>query len=126
MKKAREKDWSDFLGVKETDSVADLGAGGGHILATLNVRKRIAVEVNDAARLSIQESYPGKIESYQYPEDVPNDSIDILFSTSALEHFECPLTELREMSKKVKHGGRVVSGLIFNTHLIWESDLTGL
>ncbi|CAN8074323.1 unnamed protein product [Agarophyton chilense] len=109
--KASSKDWNKFLDVKPTDTVADLGAGGGHILASLNVSRRIAVEINPIARGSIHKNYPGKVETFSYPEDVPDNSVDFLFSTSAIEHFECPLTELREMARKVRKGGRVMIGV---------------
>lgn len=95
--------------VNKQSTVGDLGAGGGHILASLDIKKRIAVEVNGLARLAMEKIYPGKINAYEYPEDVPDNTLDLLFSTSAIEHFECPLTELREMAKKVKVGGRIVS-----------------
>lgn len=96
------------MNVSSTDVVADLGAGGGHILASLKVSRKIAIEINAVARESMEKNYPGQIETYMYPEDVPDNSVDVLYSTSAIEHFECPLTELREMARKVKAGGRVV------------------
>lgn len=107
--------------VDKQSVVADLGAGGGHILAALDIKTRIAVEVNGLARLAMEKLYPGKIKSYEYPEDVPDNSVDLLFSTSAIEHFECPLTELREMAKKVKVGGRIVSCLFSNS--LWTGCL---
>ncbi|KAI0566904.1 3-demethylubiquinone-9 3-o-methyltransferase [Gracilaria domingensis] len=107
--KAAVRDWNRFFQVKATDTVADLGAGGGHILATLKVSRRIAVEINPIARASIHANYPEQIQTFTYPEEVPDNSVDVLYSTSAIEHFECPLTELREMARKVRKGGHVVS-----------------
>lgn len=106
--KAASTDWNKLLQTKPTDIVADLGAGGGHILAVLNVSRRIAIEINPIARASQQKVYPGLMESVTYPEDLKDASVDIAFSTSAIEHFECPLYELRELYKKTKVGGRVV------------------
>lgn len=111
LEKAKERDWQLFMEVNKQSTVGDLGAGGGHILASLDIKKRIAVEVNGLARLAMEKIYPGKINAYEYPEDVPDNTLDLLFSTSAIEHFECPLTELREMAKKVKVGGRILLGI---------------
>lgn len=107
--------------------VVDLGAGGGHILAVLNVSKRIAVEVNDVARQSIETNYPGKIRSVQYPEDLSDNSVDLVFSTSAIEHFECPLTEMREIARKMKKGGRIVrcSFLVYSHRALLLADFNG-
>lgn len=70
--------------------------------------RRYAVEVSDVARDAMEGAYPGLIRSVQYPEQLPDKSIDLLFSTSAIEHVECPLTEMRELARKVKKGGRAV------------------
>lgn len=85
-----------------------MGAGGAHILATLNVSRRIAVEINQVAWNGMDKLYPNMIEKYKYPEDIPDDILDIVYSVSAIEHFECPLAELREMARKVKIGGKIV------------------
>lgn len=120
--KAQQMDWNKLLGTRSNDTVVDFGAGGGHILAVLNVSRRIAVEISDVARDAMEKVYPGLIEGYRFPEDLPDDSVDLMFSTSAIEHFECPLTELREMARKVKVGGRVVSSycsVLFPLSLSW-------
>lgn len=109
--KAESTNWTELIGVNEGDVVADLGAGGGHILDSIKVAKRlIAVEVNSHARSAMNEMYP-QVETYTYPEELEDESIDVFFSTSAIEHFECPVTELREMGRKLKKGGRVVVGI---------------
>ncbi len=109
--KAAESNWTALLELDPGDAVADLGAGGGHILATLRTASRVvAVEINPVARASMQSMYP-HIERYQFPEDVPDNSLDVVYSTSAIEHFECPLTELREMVRKLRVGGRLIVGI---------------
>lgn len=70
------------------------------------------MELNNHAREQIAEVYPEKkIALYQYVEDVEDESIDIFFSTSVIEHMECPLTELREVYHKVAPRGRVIIGI---------------
>lgn len=106
--RSRERDWNKFINAQPNSTVADLGAGGGFTLSTLNVKRKIAIEVNDVARDYIRSNFPD-IEAYKYPEDVPDfESIDILLSIDAVEHMECPITELKEMEKKVRPGGRLV------------------
>lgn len=92
------------------------------MLASLNITRKIAIEVSEVARKGIRKVYPGQIEMYQFPELVPDNSIDVLLSTSAIEHFECPLTELREMSKKVKVGGTIVSHICTSFFLFFLSS----
>ena len=73
-------------------------------------RALYAIELNPHARASMARSYPG-IRRFQYPENVPDGSVDVLFTTSAIEHFECPLTELREAVRKLRRGGRLIVGV---------------
>jgi len=109
--KAENTDWTKLIGIKDGDVVADLGAGGGHILNTIkNAKRLIAVELNEHARSTMNQMYP-QIETYTYPEELEDESVDVFYSTSAIEHFECPIIELREMGKKLKKGGRVVVGI---------------
>jgi len=109
--KAEKNDWTKLIGINEGDVVADLGAGGGHILNSIKIAKRlIAVELSQHARSTMNQMYP-QIETYAYPEELEDESVDVFYSTSAIEHFECPIIELREMGKKLKKGGRVVVGI---------------
>lgn len=107
-RRAAERDWNLFLKANPNFTVADLGAGGGFVLSTLKVKKKIAIEVNDVARDYIKHNFPD-IHVYKYPEDVPNyEMVDILLSIDSAEHMECPITELREMAKRVRKGGKVI------------------
>lgn len=108
---ANDRDWAAFFGVEPHHVIADIGAGGGHILASINCSRRIAVEINPVARAAMNDMYKGKIDTYAYPEDVEDAVIDVLFTRSAIEHFECPVQELREMARKVKIGGRIFIGV---------------
>ncbi len=111
LRKATGLNWTTHLELAPGAAVADLGAGGGHILATLGTAaKVVAVEINPSARASMRRMYP-HIERYEFPEDVPDNSLDVVYSTSAIEHFECPLTELREMVRKLRVGGRLIVGI---------------
>lgn len=110
--KAQGMNFNLLFQTRPTDVVGDLGAGGGHILATLNVSRRVAIELNPHARASMPVTYPdAAIHAVQYIEDVADDSLDLLYSTSVIEHLECPLTELRAAAAKVKVGGRIIVGI---------------
>ena len=37
--------------------------------------------------------------------------MNLIFSTSVLEHVECPIQELRELRRKLKVGGRIAIGI---------------
>lgn len=64
----------------------DFGAGTGAVLSTLGVAsRRLAVEYSEAARRYMHEHAPG-LEVFQYPEEVAERSVDLVFSTSVIEH----------------------------------------
>lgn len=98
LRKARSTNFTRHFGVQKHESVADLGAGGGHILGTISAREKYAVELNPHARSKMLEIYP-EIRAVRFVEDLPNESIDVFYTTSVLEHVECPIVELREAFK---------------------------
>lgn len=101
--------WNAFFQVKHSDTVADLGSGFGHVLASLNATRKVAIGPSNNEGTLIRRLYPEQIEIFQYVENVTKLDIDFLFSTSFYDYFICPEKELSEISKKVRNGGRVVS-----------------
>lgn len=97
--------------IPSTDStIADFGAGGGNMIGGMTrVRERWTVDVNPHARNYAQTEYG--LHAVEYPEDLPDNYFDVIFSTSAMEHMECPVQELRELYKKVKPGGKIIVGI---------------
>lgn len=85
--------------------VLDFGCGGGFLLKNLVCRKRIGVEVNP---LAAETARKNAIEVYGSVEEVPDSSIDVIISNSALEHTLRPLQELTALHRKLKSGGRIV------------------
>ncbi len=112
LKKARERPWWKFIGAGPNDTVADLGAGTGAILSTMSrrVARTIAIEYSDHARKYMAAHSP-EIGLYKYPEDLDDATVDVLLSTSVIEHLECPVAELRALRPKLVPGGRVVIGV---------------
>ena len=92
--------------VRPTDNVLDFGCGGGYLLAGLDCRSRMGIEVNATAR---EEAKRNGITVVASSDDVPDGWADVVISNSALEHVEAPLTELRRLRAKLKVGGRLVA-----------------
>lgn len=91
-------------------TVADFGAGGGHVIGGMtNIPERWIVDVNPYARKYAETEYG--LHAVAYPEDLPDNFFDVIFSISAIEHMECPIQELREVFKKIKPGGKIVVGI---------------
>ena len=114
--------WRKLLNVSRSDIVLDFGAGTGEILSALqpHVAQTVAVEFSDVAR-AYESKYHPEIKSYKYPELVPEASVDLVFSTSVIEHVECPINELRELRRKLKPGGRVVIGIKNEGVELWKA-----
>jgi SAM-dependent methyltransferase len=91
--------------VTPDDAVLDFGCGGGYLLSNLNVAKRVGVEVNPVAA---QAARTRGIEIFEQTIDCPNDYVDVIISSNALEHTLRPLDELRALRSKLKIGGKCV------------------
>jgi SAM-dependent methyltransferase len=85
--------------------VLDFGCGGGYLLANLECREKIGIEVNPFAREAARKN---GISTVALPSDVPDEWADILISNNALEHCAHPLQELQSLFPKVAPGGKVV------------------
>jgi SAM-dependent methyltransferase len=85
--------------------VLDFGSGGGYLLANLDCREKIGIEVNPFAREAARKNGVTTVASAS---DVADGWADILISNNALEHCAHPLQELRSLFPKVAPGGKVV------------------
>ena len=83
------------------------------------MQRVVAVEYNDHAARFMRRHSP-EIVRYKYPEQVPDESIDIVFSTSVIEHLECPVTELRELVRKLRPYGRALIGIKNEAVELWR------
>ena len=119
--KAKHTNWTRLLHINGSDTVLDYGAGTGAILSSLKGNgRRVAVEYNVHARRYMNTKHPS-IATYQYPEQVPLKSIDVIMSTSVIEHVECPIQELRALRMALRDGGRVAIGIKNEGMELWRA-----
>ena len=86
-------------------SVLEFGSGGGFLLKELNVREKMGIDINDAAR---EFARTIGINSVKTISEVSDGWADVIISTSVLEHVENPLGVLRELRPKLKPHGRII------------------
>lgn len=100
---ANQTKFIDYITSKS--DVLDFGCGGGFLLSGLNCGKKVGVEPN----ISAAETAKSKgIEVFHGVADIPNDYVDVIISTNALEHTLHPLEELRALYKKLRKGGKII------------------
>lgn len=91
--------------ISEEDFVVEFGSGGGFLLNNLTARRKLGIEINETARQSAKRL---GIDSIRSAEELENDSVDVIISTSVLEHVENPLETLRILHKKLRINGKII------------------
>ena len=86
-------------------NVLDFGCGCGFLLANLNCKERLGIEVNPVARAKAGEVGVRTVASTSEIED---GWADIIISNHTLEHCQHPLQELQALLPKVAPGGMAV------------------
>jgi SAM-dependent methyltransferase len=92
--------------ISPSDTVIDLGSGGGFLLRNISCARKLGIEINPVARREAAES--AGIEAVERPEAVPDAFADVIVSNHALEHMHSPLDVLRSLLPKLKPGGKLV------------------
>jgi SAM-dependent methyltransferase len=87
------------------DVVVDFGCGAGHLLELLQVRRRVGIEPNRAARDAARSR---GLEVVASPAEIPDGQASVVISNHALEHALAPWHELRELHRILEPGGRLV------------------
>jgi SAM-dependent methyltransferase len=85
--------------------VLDFGSGCGYLLAALDCKEKLGVEINPYARAKAEEAGIRTVESIGQVED---GWADIIVSNHVLEHCQHPLRELQTLLPKVAPGGMAV------------------
>jgi SAM-dependent methyltransferase len=85
--------------------VLDFGCGGGYLLANINCRDKLGIEVSQTARVEAEHQGIRVVASTAAVRD---GWADLIISNHALEHCSHPLRELRQLFPKVIRGGMAV------------------
>jgi SAM-dependent methyltransferase len=91
--------------LSQEHALLDFGCGGGFLLAALDCKSKLGVEINSAGRRSAAALGIATVPAL---DDVPNSSIDVAISNHALEHVSSPLDVLKGVFAKLKPGGIAV------------------
>ena len=100
---ANQTKFIDYL--RPNYTVIDFGCGGGDLLASLELERRIGIEVNETAS---REAEQKGVEVFRKTEDCPDSVADAIISNNALEHTLRPLDEIKQLQSKLKHGGLII------------------
>ena len=99
-------------GIQPGKKAADIGAGTGFVTEGLVGRglSVIAVDQSEAMLEELKKKYPSLDCRYGEAEDLPldDDTVDYAFANMYLHHVEKPPEAIREMSRILKKGGRLV------------------
>lgn len=94
---------------EKAESVLEFGCSGGYIVNSLPIPNKYGVEINPASRQYAKDSFPNISEVYFRVEDIPAGlKFDVIYTTSVLEHVDCPLCELRKLKPKLKPAGIMI------------------
>jgi SAM-dependent methyltransferase len=90
--------------IDEEDIVLDFGCGGGHILASINCKKKYGVEINPHARKEARKYGFPVYEKCSYIKE----KVDKIISNHCLEHVFYPIETLKELRKCLKQSGILI------------------
>ena len=91
--------------IKEIDSIAEFGCGGGFLLKKLKCQSKIGIEINPTARTYAEKNGIKTVNNF---EKIVDESLDIIISYHALEHCINPYGIVSEIYKKLKPAGKCV------------------
>ena len=93
-------------------TVLDLGCGYGEFINAVHVKKRLGMDMNPAVRAKLDTDVQFFLQDSAQPWlGVPDNSIDVVFTSNFLEHLPdkaCVARTLREAYRCIKPGGRLI------------------
>jgi SAM-dependent methyltransferase len=91
--------------IRDDMRVLDFGCGGGYLLANIQCREKIGIEINPVARA---EADRNSIRTAGSVAEIEDGWADIVISNHALEHCPHPLRELEDLLPKLAVNGIAV------------------
>jgi SAM-dependent methyltransferase len=98
-----QEKFADYL--DKNTKVLEFGCGGGYLLSKLNAKERIGIEINPSARAIATKNGLNTVPTFN---KIKDNWADVIISNHALEHCTHPLTELKNLYKKLKKNGTIV------------------
>lgn len=90
--------------------ILEFGSSGGFIIEfirqNVEASTAIGVEINPAARDHSRKRFPD-VGVVSRTSSIPSASVDFVYTTSVLEHVDCPVCELREFRRVLKPTGEL-------------------
>lgn len=112
--------------VKSHFKCAEFGASSGNILSAIPCTQKVAIEINDCARkwgeTNLGLEYVARAE--ELLESGSEGTFDFVFTSSVLEHVECPICEVRKIFRLLKPGGVFycqVPGMAISS-MVWKPN----
>jgi ubiquinone/menaquinone biosynthesis C-methylase UbiE len=101
------------LGLKPTDTVADIGAGTGYFARrfAMHAGKVYAIDIDKSLLAVIQKTAPANLATIlAAPDDpkLPENSVDLIFFCDVLHHIQNRAAYLRKLATALKPGGHIV------------------
>lgn len=101
------------LGLKDTDTIADIGAGGGYFARRFahHAGAVLAVDIDEKLLRATAEGAPPNLKTVLATPDDPKlagQSVDVIFFCDVLHHVENRPAYYAKLAKALKPGGRVV------------------
>lgn len=97
--------------ITPNDSVLDLGAGYCEFINSVEAKNRFAIDVNPSTRIHATSGVTVITQDVSNPWDVPDSSLQVVFTSNFLEHLESKsslLHCLREARRVLRPGGRLI------------------
>lgn len=91
--------------ISPAKKVLDFGCGGGYLLANIDCRAKLGIEINPVAR---EEARKLGVQAVASASEIEDNWADIIISNHALEHCPQPLSELNALLPKLSPGGIAV------------------
>ena len=101
--------------IKKNDVVLDFGCGGGFLLANLDCRQKIGIEINEISR---NHCLSQGIDCHEKIDFIEDESIDLIISSHCLEHTTSPYENLEKIYNKLRKGGTVIIVVPTDSHKV--------